>query len=90
MNYIEIEAILEELYEKINEQTIIVDTVYESVEELEDDILNYVEEMKDNSGQWLDLLDMHFQKDGTIQILDANNSWNLYTSWKERYIAARK
>lgn len=90
MNYPEIAAILDEVYELINDDTKIDDTIYESVAELEEDLLNYIDEMKDNSGQWLELLDMHFKKGSTIQLLNDLNNWQQYDAWKQRYMDAKK
>lgn len=90
MKYPEVELILDEMYELVNESTILTGTVYESVEELEEDLLNYIEEMRDNSGQWTELLDMHFKKESTFALLDQHNAWGKYEEWMERYKAAKK
>jgi hypothetical protein len=90
MKYQEIADLLEEIYQVINADTKMPEGIYESVEELEDDVLNYLDEMLDNSGEWIAYLDMHFEKDGIFEALDALNNWNLFDTWKSRYENARK
>lgn len=90
MQYPAIATILEEIYECIHENTLLDGTIYETVEELEDDILTYIDELKDNSGVWIPYLDMHFEHNGSFMILVQNNNWEQYPAWRDTYKAAKR
>lgn len=91
MNYPAILQILENIYEKINENTIIRGTVYENVEELKDDIMIYMDEMEDNNGNWIQYLDLHFNPNSNFHKLAINNGWEKdFFVLKDQYFEAKK
>lgn len=83
MNYPHIAGLLQQFYELIDADTDISGTIYESIDELEDDIQTYIEEMLDNNGQWLEYLTIQLSPTGHFSKIAQQNQW--FENWDEIY-----
>lgn len=89
MNYPELILIMEALEELIPEDAKVEGTVYENATEVLDDIDAYIGEFMENSGTWIQYLDVHFDEDQTYHLIAQQNGWDdQYKELLERYFIA--
>jgi len=89
MNYPELILIMEALEELIPEDANVTGTIYENATEALDDIDAYIGEFMENSGSWIQHLDVHFDEEQTYHIIAKQNGWEeQYKALLERYFAA--
>lgn len=82
MNYPLIVTVLDNIFQKLDAQTLVTGTIYEDVEELNDDLENYMDEMTDNNGNWIQYLDLNFKEDGNWSKIATLNNWGAF--WEEQ------
>lgn len=91
MNYPALITILEFLESHITSETIVKGTIYDNPAELEDDLDAYISEFLENSGSWIQHLDVHFKKNGTIQKIIELNNWDIsFETLYNQYQEAKK
>lgn len=91
MNYPLIVTVLDNIFQKVTDDTKITGTIYDSVEELNDDLENYMDEMADNNGNWIQYIDMNFKQNGNWSKIAALNDWGEF--WEEQkalYLSAKQ
>ncbi len=90
MNYPELIEILEKIESLVTESSNVNNTIYSNANELLDDLDAYISELLENSGSWIQYLDMHFKKNGTFQTVAQQNNWEAaYKDLLERYNTAK-
>ncbi len=94
MNTPQIINILEEielLIEESEQPVVIADTIYESVDELLDDINDFIVQLEEGNLDTIEYLDIHFLKNATFHTLAVQNGWEQsYASWALAYEAAKQ
>lgn len=77
MDFLNIIEVLERIETRIEEQeTLMLDgTIYESKEELLDDINDFILELEEGNAEAIEFIDIHFLKGSTFDILANNHGW---------------
>lgn len=92
MNIAAIIAVLEEIESRVEEleNVRLDDTIYEDVEELLEDINDFIVELEEGNKDAVEYIDIHFLPLSTFELLAKYNGWaEAYKGWLERYETAK-
>lgn len=93
MELLQIINILEHIETRITacEPLILEGTIYESKEELLDDINDFIIELEDGNEEAVEYIDIHFLNGATFPLIAKNNGWfDDYTVFATEYEMAKK
>lgn len=93
MNLPAIIEVLEEIEAHIEAQPTLAleGTIYESTEELLEDINDFIIELEEGNAEAVEYIAIHFLKGSTFHLLAKGNGWGeIYTQWLSHYELAIK